>query len=563
MSDNIDPRMVEMACMADLSRLRQEELPLSYEEKRGPSYAPTGRNGTGQYSATRKGALQGKWSTKIVDEESKQMEGLENEDARPWAYKQAKTLFSTKTMNIPPPPTNTQAFASIARPQTLGGAVQFKPAAPGWESSVKRLAESKKVDSPTVAQWGPPNPVQAPPVQAPPIDHPEPSKSEDVPADVPSPVRLIFTVNTAGLEPNASEYMIGSGNCSTVPGKNEALGFTTTVTMKLRIAENEGVLELRNDAKGQRIHNALDLGDPALDGQYCVVKVRTMKDPYHFRFETVQEAQKFKRCLSKLKKSVRLHQSKESTHHAQNLDTEVKSASPITSVSEVTQVSTCVPEDLAEAATEQPKLITMDGWMTVNNGQLPSPGDTAQRVVNLINQVLSHFSLERGLCAGAIAGIEDAIFEKWTNDGFLKGCNDSLRDASLGMLRSTINMHMKLHSHLTGQELPEAKVEKVQSSDVGKAVKVETLDHSEKESHNHAQSMAGQQQNGSVGIQRNIAGELNSAREPTAHTQGVAPQKQNGLANNPEHNTTRGLSSSRFAKGPVPFQGSFTGPRRR
>ncbi|KAM0555102.1 hypothetical protein ACHAPJ_006451 [Fusarium lateritium] len=559
MSDNIDQRMVEMACMADLSRLRQEELPLSCEEKRGPSYKPTGRNGTGQYSASRKGALQGKWSTKIVDEESKQMDGLENEDARPWAYKQAKTLFSTQKMNIPPPPTNAQTFASMAQPQRLDGAVQFKPAAPGWGSINKRLAESKKVNSPTVAQWGPPKTAQAPPVE-----HPKPSKSEDVPKDAPSPVRLVFTVNNAGLEPNASEYIIGSGNCSTVPGKNEALSFTTTVTLKLRIAENEGCLELRNDVKGHRIHNALDLGDPILDGQYCVVKARTMKDPYHFRFDTAEEARKFKRCLSKLKKSVRLHQTKEGTLHAQNVDTEVKTSSPTSEMSEITHVSTSIPEELSEAATEQPQpgLIAMDGWMAVDNGQVPSFGDTAQHVVNLINQVLSHFSLEKSR-AGAIAGIEDAIFEKWTNDGFLKGCNDSLREASLGMLRSTINMHMKLHSHLTGQELPEAKAEKVQSSDTGKAVKVETLDHREKESHIHAQGMAGQQQNGSVGTQRNTNGGLSSAREPTAHAQGMVPQKQNGLAKNPESNTTKGLSSSRYAKGPVAFQGSFTGPRRR
>lgn len=79
-----------------MGRLRQEELPLSNMPRhgRGPTYAPCGKNGTSHIPPDRKRVLSNKWGAKIEDEESRQMEGLEIEDARPWAKGRAAEALS-------------------------------------------------------------------------------------------------------------------------------------------------------------------------------------------------------------------------------------------------------------------------------------------------------------------------------------------------------------------------------------------------------------------------------------------------------------------------------------
>ncbi len=96
---------------ADLGRARQEELPLSTLEGRGPSFIRPRQDYSRQYDSGVKNALGNKWSStllaqiafwlffkaffnrlaadellaKIVDEESVQMQGLANLSTRPWA----------------------------------------------------------------------------------------------------------------------------------------------------------------------------------------------------------------------------------------------------------------------------------------------------------------------------------------------------------------------------------------------------------------------------------------------------------------------------------------------
>ncbi|KAK7431958.1 hypothetical protein QQZ08_001578 [Neonectria magnoliae] len=95
MSDFIDPRVVEAACMADLSRVRQEELPLSSVAKKGPSFDPRGKNGTSHYPAKLKQDLNNRWNVTIDDEESRQIEGLHLDNARPWGKQMAKQIMES------------------------------------------------------------------------------------------------------------------------------------------------------------------------------------------------------------------------------------------------------------------------------------------------------------------------------------------------------------------------------------------------------------------------------------------------------------------------------------
>ncbi|UNI20869.1 hypothetical protein JDV02_006918 [Purpureocillium takamizusanense] len=94
MSDNVDPSVVEQACFADLSRLRQNELPLSSKEHRGSSYTPVGDNSARNIATDIKKNLKSKWNVTIFDEESEQIQGLSNEDTRPWAKKVAQAYMN-------------------------------------------------------------------------------------------------------------------------------------------------------------------------------------------------------------------------------------------------------------------------------------------------------------------------------------------------------------------------------------------------------------------------------------------------------------------------------------
>lgn len=96
-----------------MGRQRQEELPLSNKEGKGkgPSFAPSRRNGTGHIAPDLKKGLETKWNGKytpldlcntqrlirlavqINDEESEQMKGLAVEDSRPWAKKIAQDFI--------------------------------------------------------------------------------------------------------------------------------------------------------------------------------------------------------------------------------------------------------------------------------------------------------------------------------------------------------------------------------------------------------------------------------------------------------------------------------------
>ncbi|KAH7149202.1 hypothetical protein B0J13DRAFT_621090 [Dactylonectria estremocensis] len=117
MSDNVSPRIVEAACMADLSRMRQEELPLSNVEKRGPSFNPNGKNGTSHYGAKFKQDLTNKWQTEFDDEEARQIDGLNAENARPWA---------TNVESQAPAHAAVGGASSARRPQPSGPAPSAK-----------------------------------------------------------------------------------------------------------------------------------------------------------------------------------------------------------------------------------------------------------------------------------------------------------------------------------------------------------------------------------------------------------------------------------------------------
>ncbi|KAI6763764.1 hypothetical protein HG530_007553 [Fusarium avenaceum] len=545
-----DDDIVAKAMAADLSRDRQEELPLNDEAKRGPSFAPSRNNRTDHYSKHRKFQLKGRWNTKIEDEESKQMEGLIDYDPRPWAHKEATRVLKTfEAKSTQPPPATTDGNASSSKSDNSGGYKPFKPASP--------------------ATWGPP-PISTDPPTTPlgPLPTNGTSSSGVIapssPVNGTSPVRLIFTKNQAPPALNAAEYVAGSGQCHIVPGKNKALSYITKLLIKLRMSENEGVLELRSDLKGDKIHNALAMDKPILEGDYCVVKVKAMEWPYYLQFDTTEEARKFKHCLSSLQKSIHHHQKQDNTDHSQT-DTTNEADIKTSSTTETTQsmasktatlkvdqvqpdktdtnassstsnsgatipagpVSTCASDTSTSTAVEQPDpLISMkEGWGLVENNSLPEIDQISKHVIGLVNKVISHIHERRELGAEEISGINDAIFDKWMSEGFLKGFNDHLKQEFMKAIRSLVSLHFSLHSYFTGADLSD-KAKENRYPDFG--ISVPKVDNN-----------------------------------TSANISTVIPHDQNGSTVSSERGVLKGLSSSRFAKKNVTFQGSFTGVRPR
>ncbi|KAJ4154897.1 hypothetical protein LMH87_000170 [Akanthomyces muscarius] len=123
------PAHVIAAVQADLGRSRQEELPLSNEDKRGRSYIPPPVDESKNYDPQIKQLLKSKWSTAIADEESEQMVGLTNLNARPWASSgyQAPSLFVIPKST--PPAAPRPAVSQLAASQLAASQLVAPPAA--------------------------------------------------------------------------------------------------------------------------------------------------------------------------------------------------------------------------------------------------------------------------------------------------------------------------------------------------------------------------------------------------------------------------------------------------
>ncbi|UPL00697.1 hypothetical protein LCI18_011631 [Fusarium solani-melongenae] len=521
MSDNIDPRETEkrLIAMADLNRLRQEELPLSAEERRGPSFNPTGRNGTDHINPSLKEGLSNKWTVKIDDEEARQTDGLEIQNARPWGKKVAQEFLETR----------------------------------GYAGA----------PSVTLAQWGPQNITPAPEqppaatqeveTVSPQVQHERNGNVPEASVATPASTNLKFVLNTMALDPAMAEHVIGTGQCQVVPGKYEALSFSAEVVMKLLISENRAVLELSALGKPRRVMDSLGLGSPVVDGQFCAFTQLSNGGLFYLRFADETETKKFKRHLAKMQKSARAHQPQENTREVdqpqentrevdqQHIDQpqaeQHQAIQRQADQHQVDQQQGWVPS-LADLNEDLEPLISMNGWTTVDNSQSLTLENATRHVVVLVNRMLAKMTpkerkmtMQESIFESAIAGITDGIIEHWVQNGFFRGYNDSLKNQFCDLLQKMVRFQIDF---LRRQN--EGFTEKDQ------------------------------------GVQQATQGVRNlSLQDASTSIPADAPRQR--AANHQQGHSTpaslfgtqleglRGLSASRYASGPVEFQNCFTGPR--
>ncbi|KAJ4315352.1 hypothetical protein N0V84_008427 [Fusarium piperis] len=508
MSGNIDPHEAKKRAVAmdDLHRLRQEDLPLSTEEKRGPSFNPTGRNGTDHINPSFKEKLSNKWGGKIDDEESRQTEGLEIGDARPWAKKTAQ------------------------------------------DSRVQGSVGQNSAPSVTLAQWGPQNTTLAseqPPAATQEVEavclqvkHESNGNVSEAAVTAPPSTNLEFVLSTKALDPTLAEHVIGTGQCQVVPGKDEAFCFPAEVVMKLLISENRAVLELSAPGKPHRILDALELGDPIIDGQFCAFTQLSNRGLFHLRFANDTENKKFKRNLVKMQKSARALQPQENTREVKQQQANQQEVNQQevnqqkVNQQQLSPTNQALVASLAILNEGLEPLIPMNGWTGVKNLLSPNLENATRHVVASINQLLGEMTLKELVLKSANLGIEQGIIDHWVQNGFLRGDNDSLKDKFFQMLQSMVRVQIGILRRNNG-EFDETD-QNVQQATQG--VRNLTLQDAP----------------------RDPTPTLPPRQRTVSHQHGPsAPASQFGS----QLDGRQGLSASRYASGPVQFQNCFTGPR--
>ncbi|KAM5352631.1 hypothetical protein ACJ41O_005353 [Fusarium nematophilum] len=327
-----------------------------------------------------------------------------------------------------------------------------------------RVPPPRQAAAPRQAEWGPPPSTQTveEPATVAPRESPEPTQTRDMETAAasppsPTPPRFEFVVNSSGAQnPTASEQTIGAGWAQVVPGRHEALAIAAEVEMKEIVGEDRVVLVLRSAGMTTRVHEVLEFDDPYIDGEFCAVKLKQDGSIFYFRFSDLEETRKFRRCLYKLQKSLRIHQERAKLRQTQAESTEVQSpgpevvTSPVTATvtAEVTPAATSVSEDVALAAENEP-LIDLDDFDQVEND--PMKLHAEQNLINLFTTVLRKIVTQAHLSPPAIREIMDSVIDSWIESGVLKDRDDNLVKVWHTLCESAMEVRTHLHRRFSGQ----------------------------------------------------------------------------------------------------------------
>ncbi|KAI1009803.1 hypothetical protein LB504_003275 [Fusarium proliferatum] len=530
MGNDIDLEAVKRATMADLSRLRQEELPLGHQVRPDrPSYSPGLKNGTSHFSVSTKVDLKKKWGAKINDAESQSMEGLELEDSRPWAKGQKRERLPDIIVHedVPAVPASSGAPSSY---QSRGTRVRFKPT--------------------TLAKWGPgptetasrPNRQETPPTA---VNGGKSTAAADAASvngtavhDGNSTTADAASVNGTSCTPLvtekqdeddqdliASEHILYKNQCHLVPGKAEALSIVTHVAVKI-LAENDGILEIRNDSKGLRIHNALEIEQPILDGVFCTIKVKTRPFSERLRFATVSDAQGFKIQLVRLQKALldqQMQQEMDKSQVEESKEEEdgdlLMAASPIASTASDTLIPVFNGASQQVPTTDkEPLIMVNDDWGTPANNNIPSLDDETLQLSQLLNQALEQATALGNHSGESMNRIEYEILEQALSHGSLHERSEQVREGLLSIIRSLLNIVCKPVTHEFASGLADTNA-----------------------------------------IETPIKGNAKGLGSATIKQDENSKQVEDST-NRPVLGMPKGLGASRFAKKPAAYQGNFTGP---
>ncbi|EHK25666.1 uncharacterized protein TRIVIDRAFT_219428 [Trichoderma virens Gv29-8] len=439
-----DPEEVKRALLAELGRSRQDELPLSNVAKR-PTYQP--RNlGTSHIPQARKEKLESKWGTRIVDEESQQMEGLELGNSRPWAQITNQYMARHAVESAPP--------------RLAMGTHQVRPfAIPKAPSSIK----SSKGASNVFAQTPPPISKQNVSRNGLQVKASLGSNGQGQNVDA-SGKNLSKHKPTPSASHQVKEHILSQGECEIIDeidGSPVAAKFVA----KVHIQRNEGLLMLKPSGKPESVYNVLSLGVPAIQGPFCIIYGARNERLHKVKLRTSAAAESFQYLLKSLQQSARQFGE---TRPASPKPTPVVTASENIPASPLQTPSKAImeaPEDVPETADDNTRAVLQ----TPQPLELPLQQESQESLLNLedelpqqpsltieaaadhmqriVQQILSEITAtgvnvpEKG-----VEEIESTAIANWMAQGFMKSEteSDELKDELVELLRLLVRIKRKV-----------------------------------------------------------------------------------------------------------------------
>ncbi|KAG8428198.1 hypothetical protein J3459_005984 [Metarhizium acridum] len=491
---SVDP--IQMACMADLGRQRQEELPLSNKEGKGkgPSFAPSRRNGTGHIAPDLKKGLETKWNVQINDEESEQMKGLAVEDSRPWAKKIAQDFINRNQVFTAPPRIRQESkghkrakesslqkipAASLGGLIPPGGSVRHFSAS----KSTGRLPSKSQVRSISDNVPGTPpntNNCELQTLRSNPnskMASPTPSPAAPAEQSHGSPEPVVMSLPNRPSKPQEPEHIVLRGICKLLNPKDRSVLFVISYIMKVRKDTDEGYLVLSSSGKEDRIHNVLELLAPDTRDDCCRVCSRAEKNgfAYILQFPNIPDAHKFKIYLESLQQAAAREASMEQKKANQGPMAAEAAQEPPTSpttshpaIDSPSLSATLETTDPVRPAVDTPPFTVStsakhsnakggEDSMELVDLEPPSCSraaarefiieDAAEKLVGLIDKILPE-AAEAGLILSddTVAHIQEVAIDDWLNRGFLASETDDMKTDLLELLCILVRIKRKAES---------------------------------------------------------------------------------------------------------------------
>ncbi|QPH05378.1 hypothetical protein C2857_003131 [Epichloe festucae Fl1] len=415
----MDSTDLQKACMADLGRQRQDELPLSDREGKRPSYEPGRRNGTAHYAPSLRKGLESS-TVHIQDEESADMQGLAIGDSRPWA-KITETYMNRHHADTAPP---------LIRRESQGP---------------KRLKSVYPTDDEAMGEFGglvPPGGIVVrlpPPAQQP---HNLPEREPET-----KPERIIESTPTKTTlpmkpKPLVSEQVVYRGLCKLLDAGTKKPLFVVTCALKIQKNSDKALIQLSAANKEDKSHNVLEISAPEIEGDCCRLCSRVMDSNFRYilQFSNVSEAKEFGLYLESLQKAA-----------ARALGAVNPGSQPTgTDVPASFKLPTSNKECITTQKTSQneAKLVDVESPSTPKQGtKVPTIEDAAQMLFDLIEKILPEAAAAGlNVSEDAVSDIQETAIDSWLTRGFLKSETDDMRSELLDLLRILVRIKRKAES---------------------------------------------------------------------------------------------------------------------
>ncbi|CAG9998092.1 unnamed protein product [Clonostachys byssicola] len=349
-----------MGLMADLGRHRQEELPLSNEQRKGPSYDPYGsRTHYNKVSVKKAKEASTAWSNCIIkDEETEQMEGLEMSEC-PWRPNNPPPGIPTRHHGLAP---DKPRKASAPKRPLQDNTISFAPV----NKEVQKKPEPEKKPQPVEKTTQPVEKTTQPvekttqPVEktTQPVEKASAKRDDSINRDqdptasndkLPGEVSLANCVFQNGPLFNGEDEPVAYfGTFMNYPGSGGPESrFPVEFEIKVKVSPPSACLHLRARG-GTREHDISLLDTPQTESQFCILTTKGGPNARYFlEFADPAATKLFSACVHNTQKWL--------AHTQENVIPKEEST---TSPAKQKEVSPKAEPDRGEAlSAEEPKVL--------------------------------------------------------------------------------------------------------------------------------------------------------------------------------------------------------------